>query len=131
MTDKELRHLNRGELLQLLITQGEENRRLKEQLDEANQKLNERQLIMKNAGSIAEAALRLNGVFEAAEKAAQQYIDSVAVMCRMSEETVDTSSAFSLEDWNTVPAGKDGEMSVEEYWQQVQKRARALMENNE
>ncbi len=56
MTDKELRHLNRSELLQMLITQGEENRRLKEQLEEANQKLNDRQLVMENAGSIETVA---------------------------------------------------------------------------
>ena len=40
MTDKELRHLNRSELLQMLITQGEENRRLKQELEEANKKYN-------------------------------------------------------------------------------------------
>lgn len=36
-----------------------------------------REVDMENAGSIAEAALRLNGVFEAAQRAANQYLQSV------------------------------------------------------
>ena len=37
-------------------------------------------LLLSEAGSIAEAALRLNGVFEAAQAAADQYLDSVRAM---------------------------------------------------
>ena len=39
--------------------------------------LNSRRLLLKQSGSMAEAALRLNGVFEAADRAAQQYLTSV------------------------------------------------------
>ena len=35
---------------------------------------------MEDSGSIAEAALRLNGIFEAAQKAADQYLESVKVI---------------------------------------------------
>lgn len=70
MTTRELRRMSRGKLLQLLIGQMEENRRLQRQLDE-------RQLIMENAGSMAEAAMKLSGVFEAADTAARIYLDSL------------------------------------------------------
>lgn len=79
MTDKELRKLNRAELLEILIEQIKENRILSKQLDEANRKLAERTINIENSGSIAEAALKLNGVFEAAEMAVQQYIESVKI----------------------------------------------------
>ena len=80
MTDKELRKLRRVELLELLVDQAAEMEELRRQLDQANQALAERELHLKEAGSIAEAALRLNGVFEAADQAAQQYLRSIAAL---------------------------------------------------
>ena len=41
---------------------------------------NKRKIELEDAGSIAEAALRLNGVFEAAQRAADQYLESVREM---------------------------------------------------
>ena len=82
MTDKELRKLRRVELLELLVDQAAEMEELRRQLDQANQALAERELHLKEAGSIAEAALRLNGVFEAAQKAAEQYQQNVERLCQ-------------------------------------------------
>lgn len=73
MTDKELRRLRREDLLQILIAQ---QRRLDEQADalkRAEEALARRDVAVAEAGSLAEAALRLNGVFEAAQAAADQY----------------------------------------------------------
>lgn len=80
MTDKELRRLSRAELLQMLITQMEENERLNSRIEEMQNELDQRQIAIENSGSIAEAALKLNGVFEAADKAVKQYIESVKQM---------------------------------------------------
>lgn len=80
MTDKELRRLSRAELLQMLITQMEENERLNSRIEEMQKELDQRQIAIENSGSIAEAALKLNGVFEAADKAVKQYIESVKQM---------------------------------------------------
>lgn len=77
MTDKELKRLKRVDLFELLIAQSRENDRLRAELEEARSKLEARELTLKQAGSIAEAALRLNKVFEAAQAAADQYILSV------------------------------------------------------
>ena len=76
MTDKELRKLNRAELLELLVDQAAEMDRLREQLEEARRALEERTILMKKAGSMAEAALELNGVFEAADRAARDYLNN-------------------------------------------------------
>lgn len=70
MTTKELRRLSRRQLLQMLIGQMEENQRLR-------RKLEDRKLVMEESGSLAEAALRISGVFEAADRAAQIYLESV------------------------------------------------------
>ena len=77
MTDKELKRLSRVELLELLIGQMKENQRLQAALDAANKVLRDRTIVIEQAGSIAEAALQLNGVFAAAEAAAAQYLENI------------------------------------------------------
>lgn len=77
MTDKEVRKLRKAELLELLVELSEENDRLKEEIKELNQKLEDRKLKIDNCGSIAEASLVISGVFEAAQKAADCYLENV------------------------------------------------------
>ena len=77
MTDKELKRLKRTELLEMLIAQVKENEQLQAELDIANETLKNRTIIIEQAGSIAEAALQLNGVFAAAEAAAAQYLENI------------------------------------------------------
>ncbi|MEE1154853.1 MAG: DNA repair protein [Acutalibacteraceae bacterium] len=77
MTDKELRKLSRSELLEMLLIQSREVERLKSELEIANQKLENRKIILSESGSIAEAALKLNQIFEVAQNAADQYLESI------------------------------------------------------
>ena len=80
MTDKELRRLSRSELLEMMISLTEENEKLKIRLEQAEAQLNDRRILIDKAGSIAEAALQLNRVFEAADRAVQQYLENVRQM---------------------------------------------------
>lgn len=77
MTEKELKRLSRAELLELLLAQTEENERLRQQLNQAQTELKDRRILIENCGSMAEAALKLNGVFDAVDRAVQQYLDNV------------------------------------------------------
>lgn len=77
MTEKELRRLGRGDLLDLLLEQSRENQHLREQLSDAQNALADKTICIDQAGSIAEASLRLNGVFEAAEEACRQYTENI------------------------------------------------------
>ncbi len=83
MTDKELRKLSRAELIDILFELQTQNENLTAENRELAAQLESRQLQITEAGSIAEAALRLNGVFEAAQAAADQYVrctkDSLAI----------------------------------------------------
>ena len=85
MTDKELKKLSRSELLELLIDQMKENEKLRLKLKKAYRQLRDRKIVMEQAGSIAEAALQLNGVFEAAQAAAEQYLESLQYLSREQE----------------------------------------------
>lgn len=80
MTDKELRRLSRAELLKMLLMLKEENENLKMQLEQTEAQLQNRRIMIKKAGSIAEAALQLNDVFAAADRAVQQYLENVRCM---------------------------------------------------
>lgn len=88
MTDKELSRLKRVDLLELLIVQSRENDRLRSELEEARRQLEAKELRMQQAGSIAEAALQLNKVFEAAQAAADQYVLSVKAQAGEAPERV-------------------------------------------
>jgi len=83
MTDKELKRLSRAELLEMLHAQVKENESLKERLDEMRAQLDEKKIVIEEAGSIAKASLQLNGVFQAAESAAEQYLENIR---RINEE---------------------------------------------
>jgi hypothetical protein len=77
MTDKELARLGRRELLELLIEQSKQMEQLQEELDETKAQLASRKVDISECGSLAEAALKLSGVFEAAEEAAAIYLQNI------------------------------------------------------
>ena len=77
MTDKEIRKLRRTDLLQLLIAQIRENKKLQEQLNLCRQELEKKTIILERSGSIAQAAMELSGVFAAAQQAADLYLEGV------------------------------------------------------
>lgn len=76
LTEKDLKKLNRYQLLEMLILQTERADELEKKLEEAQQKLDSRDVQMTVMGSIAEASLHLSGVFEAAQNAADIYLDA-------------------------------------------------------
>lgn len=77
MTERDLRKLNRSDLLEMLLSLSRENEELRHQLEVARAQLNDRMIRVENAGSLAEAALQLNGLFEAAQAACEQYAQNI------------------------------------------------------
>ena len=86
MTDKELKRLSRAELLEMLIDKSREIEALREQLDDALAQLNDRALRIENAGTMAEAALLVNGVLDAAQQAGAQYQENMRLRQSQMEE---------------------------------------------
>ena len=87
MTDKELRKLTRAELLELLLVQSRELNQLTTEVETLKQQLQQKEIILKEAGNIAEASLQLSGIFEAAQAAADLYLESVRTPNKLLEET--------------------------------------------
>lgn len=95
MTERELRRLSRGDLLELLLAQRRENEQLRCLLDQTQSQLTDRTIQINNAGSIAEASLQLSGIFDAAQDSCKYYIENVrqlnerqtAICQQMEQET--------------------------------------------
>lgn len=80
MTDKEFKHLNRSQLIEVIY-------RLQLQIDELiveNQSLKsaleDKRIRIDNAGNLAEAVLEINNCFQNAQKAAEQYLNEIKVI---------------------------------------------------
>lgn len=86
MAGKELRHMSRGELIDVIYALKKQQEELAAENEELRQHLSQRELKLQKAGSIAEAAMSLNQVFEAAQQAADQYLQSVYANCGDAEE---------------------------------------------
>lgn len=85
MTELELRKLRKKALLEKLIEQMKENERLNQEVAELKKQVENREICIDNAGTIAEAAFEMNGVLAAAQAAAQQYLDNVKTLTERQE----------------------------------------------
>ena len=71
MADRELRRMHRAELIEIIYALKQSEDQLKAQNAALTAQLQDRQLRLESAGSIAQAALELNNVFAAAQAAVQ------------------------------------------------------------
>lgn len=136
MTDRELKKLKRNELLEMLIAQIEENERLKHRMEEQKRQLQDRQIAVEQAGSIAEAALKLNGVFEAAQSAAQQYLENVQRLnteqdsiCRRKVADAEKKAVEILAEADAYK--NKSRVEAEAYWNQIDEKIQDLIRQQE
>lgn len=85
-----LTKLSKKELLEIMLRQGEEIDSLRAQLSELQAKLDDKEIRIGRAGSLAEASLAVTGIFEEAQKAASIYLQNAK---RMVDESVQASAA--------------------------------------
>lgn len=88
MEKKELKKISRKELLELMLKQAERIKDLETELDKVNRELENKKLKIKESGSIAEASLKLNDMFESAQKSIDEYILNVEENMRKKEEAI-------------------------------------------
>ena len=95
MADNDLKKLNREKLAGLLAEERRRAADLEDEIASLKKKLKEREIKIENAGSIAEASLSLNGVFESAEAACRQYIENVEKLCADRERSSEMREEYS------------------------------------
>ena len=124
MTDKELKKLSRAELVEMLLLLTRENEALSQQLEETRAQLESRNLMIENSGSLAEASLQLNQVFEAAQAACEQYMENIQYRSVNQREICDKMEQETQEKCQRMleKAKKD----ADEYWEFVRTRVKGL-----
>lgn len=128
MTEKDLRKLNRTDLLELLLQQSYEMELLREELEAAKSQLSNRTIVMEQAGSIAEAALQLNGIFAAAENACAQYMDSIKNLSGRQEEVCQKMVEETRQKCDKMLA--DAKYQSDVYWEAVNKKVDQLLDSH-
>lgn len=80
MTDKEFKRLSRAQLIDIIYQLQLKQEELTEENRSLKEKLAEKRIRLDQAGNIAEASLALHNVMQAAQDAANQYLDEIRVM---------------------------------------------------
>ena len=127
MTDKELRKLSRADLIAMMLELAKENQQLREDLEKAQQSLESRRISIEKAGSLADAALQLNGVFEAAEDACSQYARNLQERSSRIQEYCARMEQQTREKCQKMV--EQTQQEVDAYWAFVRQKARELYIN--
>ena len=127
MAKTDLQKLTRAELLELLIEQTKRADELEAQLAEARAQLQSREIAINEAGSIANAALKINGVLTAAEDAASQYLENIKLHTSQQQEICQKIEADARQHASEIIRHtelKCGEIErkVTDYWNSVSQR---------
>ena len=77
MTDKEFKRLRRSDLIEIIYEYQRREKALNEEIEALKAELESRDLKIRDAGSIAEAVVKLNELFETAQKTADEYVEQV------------------------------------------------------
>ena len=77
MKKKNWHNLGKTDMLTLLYEQEKQIQQLTEEVENLKNQLEDRTIKMKEAGSIAEASLKINKIFEVAQQAADEYLKSI------------------------------------------------------
>jgi hypothetical protein len=80
MVSKELRKLNRRELIDIIYQMKKNEQQMQEQIAALQAELDEKRLRLSQTGSIAEAALAVTNIFSAAQEAADLYLQEISSM---------------------------------------------------
>ena len=130
MTETELKKMSRGELLQMLILQSDENTALKNKVEELEKQAQKREILIGESGTIAEAALKLSGIFEAADRAVGEYqenirrlsADSAAVAkARLDEVEKKANALLAKAEIKAAQREKEAEQALLEYKKELKR----------
>lgn len=87
MDGKELKRLNRKQLLEILLAQVTRIEELEKEISKLQKELSSKKIAIKDSGSLAEATLKLSGIFEAADQTCKEYLENVEKNAKIRERT--------------------------------------------
>ena len=126
--NKELKKLSRKELLELLLEQTKRIEELENEIDNLNKKLESKKVIFKNAGSLADAALQLSGIFSVAQEAADIYLSNIKDLKEKKEKEIENLKNKILKE--TARKCKKREKEADEFVQNVELEVKNFVKEN-
>ena len=126
MPDRELRRMRRAELVEIILALKQTEDRLRAENAALSAQLQERQIHIENAGSIAQAALGLNNVFAAAQAAADDYLHSV--QASLADTNATAANTLSQARSEAKRILEQAEQEVQQRWQAFDRKANELLD---
>ena len=126
MADRELRRMHRAELIEIIYALKQNEDQLKAQNAALTAQLQDRQLRLESAGSIAQAALGLNNVFAAAQAAADDYLHSV--QASLADTNATAANTLSQARSEAKRILEQAEQEVQQRWQAFDRKANELLD---
>lgn len=128
MTDKELRKLSRLDLITIIYELQLQNEAMKKELSD-------RRLMMEEAGSIAEASLKVNDVFETVQTAADQYLTSIKATSEQIEEKLKSTDDWcrqmiSITEEDCAARCAEADQEIEKKLADFKKKIKAILTSN-
>lgn len=118
MAEKELKKMNRTELIEIIYALQQREEALKEENAVLQEKLDDRIVKIENSGSIAEAVIVLNNIFQNAQDTADQYVESVR-----------SAQAAAKEDTERIIS--EAQMKADRIVADAEMRQRSIVEQTE
>ena len=139
---KDLRHMSRGDLIEIIYEMKKNEEQLTAELEECRNKVPEVSEVItaEEPGSIASEALRINKVFEAAQAAADRYLVELKSKYQDTESYCDNLRAKVEEECAAKTAQTDAECQVKvaeadavisEKWELFQTKAYELIASHQ
>ena len=111
---KKIKKLKRIDLLEILLAQSKRIDELEEELAETKRQLLSKKIRIREIGTLAEASLQLNHIFEDADAAARQYLHNIRRLNRMAERK------YQKEQMQQIPKEQTQQIAKEQM-QQISK----------
>lgn len=131
----EATNLSKNEMIMVMHDQEQEIEKLKAQLAELRSKLNDYDIRVSESGSLADASARISGLFDAAQRTVNTYIDNMKRRDEQSEQKlgeVEKQAEQILADAEEVAkkrlAAADAE--IEEKWAVIESRLLVMYESH-
>lgn len=132
MNNKELKKLNRKDLLEIVLAQTKRIEELEIELSKANKKLDSKKIILEESGSIAEATVKLSDIFSKAQSVADDYVanvkENINKYQKKKEKEIDKEKEKIIKK-----AKKDSEkikLEADNYIKDIEQKAKELVNGN-
>ena len=120
---KELRKISKSEMLEIMLSQAKRIEELENELNKTKKKLESKKILIDECGTLAEASLKLNGIFETAQQSAELYLLNVKDKCKRIEENTRKECLLKTEKMiaDTEEICKKRQSEIDEYLKKVKK----------